>query len=442
MSDLPSSNTTTTIGPSTRGQSVESFKVMDVLRRANELESTHGRTVYHCEVGQPESGAPKPVAAAAIAALCGPPTEARMGYTDAFGLVTLRQKICEHYHTKYHLHLMSGDSSSSISSRTSVDRIVVTTGSSGAFLLAFTACFDVDDVVAIASSGYPCYRNILGALGCKIASIPVSESFKLTASELQKEINLRKRRGLSNLKGLIISSPSNPTGAMLCPNELKELCELCDKENIRFISDEIYHGISYGKEEATALMYSSTCIVINSFSKYYSMCGWRLGWMVLPADLIATVNVLQQNMFINAPTISQTAALHCWDDETIYELEGHVMKYKKSREFILQTLDELKKISYFQVSPADGGFYVYIDLGDDNVSIDAGLGSTEMCRRLLEETGVAFTPGTDFEDPENSLGDRRFRISYAGSSNTVTKAMELFVSFWPTWVKLVQDSKL
>ena len=147
-------------------------------------------------------------------------------------------------------------------------------------------------------------------------------------------------------------------------------------------------------------------------------------------------------MFINAPTISQTAALHCWDDETINELEGHVMKYKENREFILQTLDELrKKVSYFQVSPADGGFYVYIDLGDNNVSIDNGLGSTEMCRRLLEEKGVAFTPGTDFEDPENSLGDRRFRISYAGCSNTVIKAMELFVSFWPTWVKLVHDSK-
>lgn len=440
MSDSSSGNNTTTIGPSRRGQSVESFKVMDVLRRANELESLHGHTVYHCEVGQPESGAPKPVAAAAIAALCGSPTDARMGYTDAFGLVALRQKISEHYHKKYHPQLMSDNSSSIGSIRTSVDRIVVTTGSSGAFLLAFTACFDVDDVVAIASSGYPCYRNILAALGCKIASIPVSESFKLTASELQTEVNFRKRRGLTNLKGLILSSPSNPTGAMLSPNELKELCELCEKENIRFISDEIYHGISYGKEEATALMYSSTCIVINSFSKYYSMCGWRLGWMVLPNDLIATINVLQQNMFINAPTIAQTAALHCWDDDTIHELEGHVMKYKKSREFILQTLHELKKVSYFQVSPADGGFYVYIDLGDNNVSIDNGLGSTEMCRRLLEE-GVAFTPGTDFEDPENSLGDRRFRISYAGSSNTVVKAMELLVSFWPHWVKLVQDSK-
>lgn len=393
--------------------------------------------MYHCEVGQPANSAPKPVSAAAVAALCGPPAEVRMGYTDAFGLVALRQKISDHYHKKYHLQLMSGDGS-----RTNVDRIVVTTGSSGAFLLAFTACFDVNDVVAIASSGYPCYRNILGALGCKVASIPISESFKLTASELQTEINLRKRRGLSNLKGLILSSPSNPTGAMLSPNELKELCELCEKEDIRFISDEIYHGISYGKEEATAIMYSSTCIVINSFSKYYSMCGWRLGWMVLPTDLIAAVNVLQQNMFINAPFISQTAALHCWDDETINELEGHVMKYKENREFMLQTLDELrKKVSYFQVSPADGGFYVYIDLGDNNVSIDNGLGSTEMCRRLLEEKGVAFTPGTDFEDPENSLGDRRFRISYAGCSNTVIKAMELFVSFWPTWVKLVQDSK-
>lgn len=410
---------------SRRSSTVQSFKVMDVLQRANQLES-QGKTIYHCEVGQPESGAPKTVSQAAVAALNGGPNESRLGYTDAFGLLSLREKIASHYEKKY---------KDIPTERIGTDRIVVTTGSSGGFLLAFTACFDVGDSVAIASSGYPCYRNILQALGCHLANIPINREFKLTAAELRKEIQQRKENGLEKLRGLILSSPSNPTGAMLSVDELRELCELCEEEGIRFLSDEIYHGISYGKQEATALSFASSAIVINSFSKYYSMSGWRLGWMVLPADLIIPVNVLQQNMFINAPTISQTAALKCWESETIEELEMHIAKYRSSREFILKELANIKEIDSTNVAPADGGFYVYIDLGEENVDIANGLGSTEMCRLLLEEEGVAFTPGTDFEDPASELGDRRFRISYAGGTNTVKNAMERFHHFWSTnWV--------
>jgi aspartate/methionine/tyrosine aminotransferase len=254
---------------SQRALSVESFKVMDVLQRANELQAA-GRDVIHCEVGQPETGAPCVVADAAIAALSphsgqdGRPQQQQrrqvLGYTDAFGLLPLRQKIAQHYTNKYHL-----------SEPISTSRIVVTTGSSGGFLLAFTGCFDAGDVVAIASSGYPCYRNILSALGCTLANVPIHPvDFKLTAKELQAEIHKRREVGEVPLKGLILSSPSNPTGAMLDPDELKDLCSLCDKEGIQFLSDEIYHGISYGKEEATALMYSDKAIVLNSFSKYYS----------------------------------------------------------------------------------------------------------------------------------------------------------------------------
>jgi len=401
---------------------------MDVLRRANQLES-EGRTIYHCEVGQPASGAPKRVAQAAVEALT---NENKMGYTDAFGLLPLRQKISDHYKKKY---------SGAPEDRLSADRIVVTTGSSGGFLLAFTACFDTGDVIALASSGYPCYRNILQALGCELANVPISEEFKLTATELRKEIQQRKEDGKKRLKGLILSSPGNPTGAMLSVQELKELCELCEEENIRFLSDEIYHGISYGKEEATALAFSSTAIVINSFSKYYSMCGWRLGWMILPADLVDTINVLQQNMFINAPTISQTAALECWEAETIEELESHVARYRASRELVLKEMETIKQIPAKNIAPADGGFYVYVDLGDENVCLEKGLGSTEMCRQFLEEEGVAFTPGTDFEDPQNNLGDRRVRISYAGETDTVRKAIEKFRLFLPAWVKLVKDAK-
>jgi aspartate/methionine/tyrosine aminotransferase len=241
---------------SQRASSVESFKVMDVLRRANELQAA-GNKVLHCEVGQPATGAPKGVTDAAIAALQEPQV---MGYTDAFGLLALREKISQHYQKHYGLS----------AEQVPTSRIVVTTGSSGGFLLTFTACFDTEDYIGIASSGYPCYRNILSALGCKLASIPINEEFKLTAKELRTEVARRKEAGEAPLKGLILSSPSNPTGAMLSPDELKELCELCEAECIQFLSDEIYHGITFGTEEATALQFSSEAMIINSFSKYYS----------------------------------------------------------------------------------------------------------------------------------------------------------------------------
>mmetsp|Transcript_10796 Transcript_10796/g.22837 ORF Transcript_10796/g.22837 Transcript_10796/m.22837 type:complete len:475 (-) Transcript_10796:41-1465(-) len=418
-----------TVNVSDRAASVESFKVMDVLRRANELQA-EGAEVLHCEVGQPESGAPNAVAEAAIEALAGPPREV-MGYTDAFGLLPLREKIFAHYKEKY----------SDIISDQCVDpsRIVVTTGSSGAFLLAFTACFDAGDSIAIASSGYPCYRNISGALGLHLVSVPINSEFKLTASELRAEIERRKSEGAKPINGLILSSPSNPTGAMLTPTELKELCGLCDEEGIQFISDEIYHGIVYDKEEATALQYSDKAIVINSFSKYYSMSGWRLGWMVIPEELVDPINRLQQNMFINAPTISQTAALKCWDVDTLSELEGHVEKYRTSRGIILAELATISEIDSSNIAPADGGFYVYVDLGDENVA--PGLGSVAMCKTLLEEEHVAFTPGVDFEDPSGALGNRRFRISYAGGVETAKRAMDRFHRFWPSWMERVQAAK-
>lgn len=244
---------------SERSKTVESFKVMDVLQRANELQAA-GKPVLHCEVGQPETGAPAQVAAAAISALQEPQV---MGYTDAFGLLALREKIAAHYQSYYKLK-----------EPVSTSRIVVTTGSSGGFLLAFTACFDPGDVVAIASSGYPCYRNILSALGCELGSIQINEEFKLTAAELKVEIARREDAGEKRIKGLILSSPSNPTGAMLSADELAELCLLCEEQNIQFLSDEIYHGITYGKEEATALAFSSEAMIINSFSKYYSSEYW------------------------------------------------------------------------------------------------------------------------------------------------------------------------
>jgi aspartate/methionine/tyrosine aminotransferase len=283
----PITKTTTTnnFGPSKRGMSVESFKVMDVLRRANELESKFrtgeddgdgdggggigggggrgggGGGVCHCEVGQPGSGAPRSVVRAAIEALSGNgngnengDVDGRLGYTDAFGLISLRTRISNHYAKKYPCPPRRRPSAAATAddlndeddgngnNEIDIDRIVVTTGSSGGFLLAFTACFDVGDTIAIASSGYPCYRNILSALGCALASVKVNDEFKLTSRELRMEIERRKEMGEERLRGLILSSPSNPTGAMLSPDELREICELCDEEGIRFLSDEIYHG--------------------------------------------------------------------------------------------------------------------------------------------------------------------------------------------------------
>lgn len=278
------------------------------------------------------------------------------------------------------------------------------------------------------------------ALDVERACIPINGEFKVTERELAEEIRRRAEADLPPIKGLILSSPSNPTGAMLTPSELEGLCRLCDESDIQFLSDEIYHGISYGEvEEATALQYSDNAIVINSFSKYYSMSGWRLGWMVVPDHLKEAINRLQQNMFISAPTISQIAALECWSPETTKVLEGHVEKYRVSRELILKELASIKDIDPRNVAPADGGFYVYVDLGDGNVA--PGYGSVEMCRRLLEEEHVAFTPGVDFEDPETNLGDRRFRISYAGGIDAAKTAMGRFRRFWPTWVERVREAK-
>jgi len=392
---------------------------MDVLQRANELQS-EGRKILHCEVGQPESGAPASVAAAAVNALTG--KREVLGYTDAFGIIPLREKIVDNYMRKY---------KNIPEERVQVKNVVVTTGSSGAFLLAFVSCFDAGDVVAVASSGYPCYRNISLSLGIDIATVEINKDFKITAIELQREIQRRKLAGERHISGLILSSPSNPTGAMLSPEELKDLCNLCESEGIQFISDEIYHGISYGMPEATALAYSNSAIIINSFSKYYSMSGWRLGWTIIPDKLINPINKLQQNMFISPPTISQTAAMRCWDTETIEELESHLQKYKQNRENILQQLSTISDIKSENIAPAHGGFYIYIDLGDENVA--PGLGSVALCEALLEEEGVAFTPGIDFEDPSTDLGNRRFRISYAGSVQTIQEAMDRFCRFWPVW---------
>jgi aspartate/methionine/tyrosine aminotransferase len=306
---------------------------MDVVARATQLEK-EGRKICHLEVGQPSTGAPSRVLKAAKDIL----ENNILAYTAALGVSDLRQKIASHYLDKYGVVLDS-------------ERIVVTTGSSAGFCLAYLGCFDVGDSIALCSSGYPCYRNIMKATGLNAVNIPVNKDFKITKEELNVEISRRCVAGEKKINGLILSSPGNPTGAMLSPSELKDLCDCCKENNIIFLSDEIYHGISFGpngtkKEEASAVQFSSSCVVINSFSKYFSMTGWRLGWMVVPTSLIDVMNRLSQNLYINAPTLSQMAACYAFDPECKLELESHCRRYTISRQvqrFSLECHSKLNK---------------------------------------------------------------------------------------------------
>lgn len=263
---------------------VDPFIVMDVMRAANEREAA-GENVLHLEVGQPGTAAPRPVLEAARVALF----DDRLGYTDALGVPALREHLARHYRDFYGLQVEAR-------------RIIVTTGSSGAFLLAFLCAFEHGDRVAMAVPGYPAYRNILAALGIEVVLLPAT-----AADRFQPTVDLL-RRETGRLDGLIVASPSNPAGTMLGEAEMVELSGYCHDNGMRLISDEIYHGLSYGRPAVSALAVGGGAIVINSFSKYFSMTGWRLGWMVVPDDMVRPVECLLQNLFISAPTLSQIAA--------------------------------------------------------------------------------------------------------------------------------------
>jgi aspartate/methionine/tyrosine aminotransferase len=373
-----------------RGQ-IPPFIAMDVLRAANE-QAAAGEDVLHLEVGQPSTPAPGGVLAAARAAL----GRETLGYTDALGLPALREAIATHYHRRYAVALDPA-------------RIVVTTGSSGAFLLAFLAAFDPGDRVAMAAPAYPAYRNILTALDLVPVELPAGpdQRYQMTLDLLH---SLQQP-----LDGLIVASPANPTGTMLAPAELAEIARSCRGMGIRFISDEIYHGIVYARTAATALASSDEAIVVNSFSKYFSMTGWRLGWMVVPPDMLRAVECLAQNLYISPPALSQHAAIAAFDCGD--ELDANVARYAANRALLLA---ELPKAGLVQFAPADGAFYLYADVG--HLTND----SPEFCRRMLREIGVACTPGVDF-DP--ARGNAALRISFAGSSETMAEAARRLVSW-------------
>ncbi|MEA4839032.1 MAG: aminotransferase class I/II-fold pyridoxal phosphate-dependent enzyme [Rhodospirillaceae bacterium] len=363
---------------------VPPFIVMDVLRAAMKREVTHG-DVLHLEVGQPSTGAPEGVLETARRAL----SEDVLGYTLALGIEPLRARIARHYHDSY--------------GRTvSPESIVVTTGSSSAFLLSFLAAFGPGDRVGVAAPGYPAYRNILTALGVEPVLIPVGPE-----TAFQPTVAVLDALG-EKLDGLIVANPSNPTGSMLPPGEVARLAAWCQARDVRFVSDEIYHGITYGRAAETAAGIEDV-VVINSFSKYYSMTGWRLGWMVLPAELIRSVECLTQNLFISPPTLSQLGAVAVFDCDDV--LQANVARYAQNREVLL---DGLPKAGFDRLAPADGAFYLYADVSryTDN--------SEAYCRRILDETGIACTPGTDF-DP--LAGNRFLRFSFAGSTADMAEAV-------------------
>ena len=368
---------------SARG-AIPPFIVMDVMRAANKRAAS-GANVLHLEVGQPATTAPQAVLEAARRALEGD----RIAYTEAFGLPDLRRRIAQHYRDSYGVEVAE-------------ERIAVTTGSSGGFLLGFLAAFDPGDRVALAAPGYPAYRNILTALGNQPVLLPseAEQRFQPTPELLQ--------RAGGPLAGLIVASPSNPTGTMVDHGHLKALVDYCTAHGVRLVSDEIYHGIGYGGAAVSALELTDDAIVINSFSKYFSMTGWRLGWMVVPEDLLRAIECLAQNLFISPPTLSQLAGLAAFDCRD--ELDGHVARYARNRALLLR---ELPKAGLDRLAPADGAFYIYADVS--HLTND----SEDFCRRMLVETGVAATPGTDF-DPER--GNRFVRFSFAGAEPDMAEA--------------------
>lgn len=377
--------------PSRRGL-VPPFIAMDVLRAANEREAAGAETI-HLEVGQPGSPAPEPVLEAARRALVSEP----IGYTDALGIVPLRQAIAAHYRVQYAVEVDPGE-------------VVVTTGSSAAFLLAFLAAFEPGDRVGLAIPGYPAYRNILSALGIEPVLVAVGENAHYQPTpELLAD--------LGRLDGLIVASPANPTGTMISAAELARLTAWCSDHGIRLVSDEIYHGITYETQAATARAYGREAVIVNSFSKYYSMTGWRLGWMLVPSDLARSVECLAQNFYISPPALSQTAALAVFGCRA--ELDGHVARYRINRNMLI---DALRAVGLTRFAPAEGAFYLYVDLS--SLTLD----SEDFCGRLLAETGIAATPGLDF-DPID--GGSWVRFSFAGSTERIAEAARRLTEWLP-----------
>lgn len=361
------------------------FYVMDVWLAAAERQRTHGDLI-NLSAGQPSAGAPEPVRAAAAQALLAN----QLGYSVALGIPELRAEIAAMYGLRYGLAV-------------SVDDIVLTTGSSGGFLLAFLAAFDPGDRVAMASPGYPCYRNILSALGCEVVEIPCGPETRYQPTvPMLAELD-------PPVQGVIVASPANPTGTVIPPAELASIVEWCDERGARLISDEVYHGLVYpgAPDTSCAWQTSRNAFVVNSFSKYFAMTGWRLGWLLVPEVLRRTVDCLTGNFTICPPVLSQHAAVAAFTPEAIAEAEGHLHHYARNRDLLISGLNRL---GITRLAPADGAFYIYADVSD------LGTDSLAFCSKLLAETGIAITPGVDFDTVR---GRSHVRLSFAGPTSDI-----------------------
>jgi aspartate/methionine/tyrosine aminotransferase len=372
-----------------RRSGIPPFYVMDVWLAAAERQRTHGDLI-NLSAGQPSAGAPAPVLAAAEQALRNGP----LGYTVALGIPELRQAIADSYAAKFGLEV-------------SVDDVVLTTGSSGGFLLAFLACFDVGDRVAIASPGYPCYRNILTALGCEVVEIECGPQ-----TRFQPTVAL-----LADLdppvQGVIVASPANPTGTVIPPEELAAIAKWCDANDVRLISDEVYHGLVYPGAPRTSCAWqtSRNAVVVNSFSKYYAMTGWRLGWLLVPDELRRPVDRLTGNLTICPPVLPQHAAIAAFTPEAVAEADGHLHHYAANRDTLIAGL---RQLGLTRLAPADGAFYAYADVSDFTSD------SLRWCETLLADTGLAIAPGVDFDTMQ---GSSFVRLSFAGPSEDIDEAL-------------------
>ncbi|MGX1496704.1 aspartate/methionine/tyrosine aminotransferase [Labrenzia sp. MBR-25] len=376
-----------------RRSDVAPFIAMDVLAEAARLEA-QDRKIIHMEVGQPSAPAPKAALDMARKAL----DHGRLGYTEALGIRPLREALAAHYRKAYGVDVP-------------VERIMATTGSSAGFNLAFLAAFDPGDRVVLTAPGYPAYRNILKALGLVPVEIEVGAETRWSLTPA----HLEEAQKAGPVKGVLVASPANPTGTMMTAEALEDLIRYCDDAGIWFISDEIYHGLAYDGDERTALETSQNTIIVNSFSKYYCMTGWRIGWLVLPEQLVRPTERIAQSLYISPPELSQIAAGAALT--SVQELEAVKAGYAANRALLL---DGLPKIGFDRLLPVDGAFYIYADIS--RFSSD----SLEFAKRMLHEAGVAATPGVDF-DPVH--GHEFLRFSFAGAHEDMKDALERLSGF-------------
>ena len=374
------------------------FRVLDILRVVNE-RIAQGEDIIHMDAGQPCDGAPQEALEHLVNVMNEQP---RLGYTEATGLPVLRQRIARWYQEQYGVDVTP-------------DQVALSVGASGAFLLTFLSVFEAGDKVALAAPGYPAYRNILKALDIEPLEIEttVQTNYQPTIEDLE-----RTHANEGPIEGLIIASPSNPTGTILSPDELKAICEWCEKNEVRLIADELYHRVTFEDPAETILRYSETGIVVNSFSKYFAMTGWRLGWVVLPTNLAPRIKAMAESLFVSPPAPSQHVALEVFNHKD--KLDEYVLKYKKNLEILRE---ELPKAGFDKLSDTKGAFYLYADIS--HLTDD----SEKFCKDLLDTAKVSMTPGVDFD---TQRGHQTIRISFAGPVEEIREACRRLKNWYET----------